>query len=57
MRIKDMLWVMSKNPLQLEEPERKPNWLTTNMIVAYALPVVEEVTPLHIGKLKSVQSP
>ena len=22
---------------------RKPNWLTTNIIVAYALPVVEEV--------------
>jgi len=22
---------------------RMPNWLTTNMIVAYALPVVEEV--------------
>ena len=36
---------MSMNPLQLEEPEkntRKPSWLTTDMIVAYALSVVEE---------------
>ena len=36
---------MSKNSLQLEKPEknsRKPSWLTTNMIVAYALPVIEE---------------
>jgi len=24
---------------------RKPSWLTTDMIVAYALPVVEEVIP------------
>jgi len=42
------------NPLQLEEPKeihcswnnqknpRKPNWLTIYMIVAYALPIVEE---------------
>jgi len=36
---------------------RKPSWLTTDMIVTYALPVVEEATRLHIGKLKSVQSP
>ena len=40
--------MMSMNPLQLEEPEEihvKPNWLTTDMIVAYALPIVEEVIP------------
>ena len=24
---------------------RKPSWLTTDMIVAYALPVVEEIIP------------
>ena len=30
------------NLLQLEDPEEyKPSWLTTDMIVAYALPVVE----------------
>jgi len=29
---------------------RKPSWLTTNMIVAYAPPVVEEVIPsIYIG--------
>jgi len=31
----------------------KPSWLTTNMIVTYALPVVEEAIP-STGKLKSV---
>ena len=36
---------------------RKPSWITIVMIVAYALRVVEEAIPLHIGKLKSVQSP
>jgi len=35
---------------------RKPSWLTTNMIVAYALPTIKEVIPSNIGKLKSVQS-
>jgi len=32
---------MSKNPLQT----RKPSWLTTNIIVAYTLPVVKEAIP------------
>jgi len=39
---------MFNNPLQLEEPRRnsrKPSWLTTNMIVAYTLPIVEESIP------------
>jgi len=36
---------------------RKPSWLTTNMIVAYALLVIEKAIPLHIGKLKPVHSP
>ena len=39
---------MSMNPLRLEEPEEihvKPSWLTTDMIVAYALPIVEEAIP------------
>ena len=36
---------------------RKPSWLTTDMIVTYALPVVEEVIPSTYRKLKSVQSP
>ena len=36
---------------------RKPSWLTTDIIAAYALPVVEKATPSYIGKLKSVQSP
>jgi len=35
---------------------RKPSWLTTNMIVAYALPVVEEAIPSTYRELKSVQS-
>ena len=36
---------------------RKPIWLTTNKIVAYALPVLRRQSRLHTGKLKSVQSP
>jgi len=36
---------------------RKPSWITIVMIVAYALAVVEEAIRLHIGKLKSIQSP
>jgi len=47
MRIKDRLWVRSKNLLQLEELGEMhvspPIWLTTNMIITYALPVIEEV--------------
>ena len=35
---------------------RKPSWLTTDMIVAYALPVSKRRSRLHIEKLKSVQS-
>ena len=35
---------------------RKPSWLTTNIIVAYALPVVEEAIPSTYRELKSVQS-
>jgi len=29
---------------------RKPNWLTADMIVAYALPVVEEAIPCTYKK-------
>ena len=36
---------------------RKPSWLTTDMIVAYTLPVVEEVISSTYKKAKSVQSP
>ena len=36
---------------------RKPSWLTTNIIVAYALPVIEEAIPFTYRKLKSVRSP
>jgi len=57
---KDRLWVMSNNPLQLEERKkisRKPSWLITNMIVAYALPVVEETILSTYRELKSVRSP
>ena len=42
MRIKDRPWVMFKNLLQLKKLRKKPSWLTTNMIVAYALQVIEE---------------
>ena len=35
---------------------RNPNWLTTNMIIVYALPVTEEAFLLHIVKLISVQN-
>jgi len=35
----------------------EPSWLTTNMIVAYALSVVEEEIPSIYRKLKSVRSP
>jgi len=35
----------------------KSSWLTTNMIIAYALSVIEKAIPSHIGKLKLVQSP
>ena len=30
---------------RIRRNSRKPSWLTTNMILAYALPVVEEVIP------------
>ena len=46
---------MSMNSLQLEELEknsRKPSWLTTNMIVAYALSIVEEAIPSTYRKAK-----
>jgi len=33
----------------------KPSWLTTNMIVAYTLLVIEEVIPSTHRKLNSVQ--
>ena len=36
---------------------RKPSWLTTNMIVAYAPQSLRRRPRLHIGKLKSVPSP
>jgi len=36
---------------------RKPSWLTTNIIVAYALPVVEEAIPSTYREAKSVRSP
>jgi len=48
MMIKDKLWVMFMNPLQLKKIRRNPrkfSWLTTDMIVVYALPVVEEAIP------------
>jgi len=35
---------------------RKLSWLTTNMIVAYALPVIEEAIPSTYRELKLVQS-
>ena len=35
---------------------RKPGWLTTDMIVAYALSVVERLSRPPTEKLKSVQS-
>jgi len=35
----------------------KPSWLTTNIIVAYSLPIIEEASRLHIGKMKSVRNP
>ena len=37
---------------------RMPSWLTTNMIVVYALSVVEEtISSTYIEKLKLIQSP
>jgi len=36
---------------------RKPSSLTTDMIVAYALSVVEEAIPSTYRKAESVQSP
>ena len=36
---------------------RKPSWLTTDMIVAYTLPVVEEANPFTYREAESVQSP
>jgi len=48
------------NPLQLEELEkksRKPSWLTTDMIVAYALPVVEKAISSTYREAEIVQSP
>ena len=35
---------------------RKSCWLTTDMVMAYALPVVEEAIPSTFRELKSVQS-
>jgi len=35
---------------------RKPSWLTTDMVVAYSLPVVEEAIPSTYRELKSVQN-
>ena len=35
----------------------KPCWFTTNMIVVYAFPVIEETITSTSGKLKSVRSP
>ena len=35
---------------------RKPNWLITDMIMTYALPVIEEEIPTTYRKVKSVQS-
>jgi len=34
----------------------KPSWITTNMIVAYALQSLRRQSRLHINKLKSVRS-
>ena len=45
-RVKNRLWVMF--PTAVERPRRntrRPGWLTTYMVVAYALPVVEEAIP------------
>ena len=36
---------------------RKPSWLTTNMIMAYAVTVVDEAILSTYRELKSVQSP
>jgi len=46
--------MMSNNPLQLKELEksRMPSWLTTDMIVAYALSVVEETIPSTYKKVE-----
>ena len=44
MKIKNRSWVMFLNPVQLEDQEGT-RWLTTDMVVAYALPVVEEAIP------------
>jgi len=35
---------------------RKPSWLTTNMIVTYALSIIKKAIPSTYKKLKSVQS-
>jgi len=42
---------------KIQRNPHKPNWLTTNMIVACALSVIEKMIPSYIGKLKSIQSP
>ena len=49
---------MSMNLLQLEDPEEssKPSLLTTDMIVAYAIPVVEEAIPSTYREAESVQN-
>ena len=36
---------------------RKPSWLTTNMILAYALPVVEETVPSTYRKTEISSEP
>jgi len=41
---------------RIRRNSRKPSWLTTDMIMVYALLVIEEAIPSNIGKLKSVQS-
>jgi len=34
----------------------KPNWITTNKIMVYALPIIKEMIPYTYRKLKLVQS-
>jgi len=41
---------------RLRRNSRKTSWLTTYMIMAYALLVIEEVIPSTYRKLKSVQN-
>ena len=46
LRIKDMLWVMFNAVERTRRNPRKPSWLTTNMILDYALSIVEECNPV-----------